>query len=669
MNSSESRAEAAAATSQLAFGEFRLDLVRRRLLDGRGTPVEMSPRLLDALVYFVEHRGELLDKDRLLGALWPGQVVEENNLNKAVSALRRALGDDGNERRYLLTVPRRGFRFVADVREVAGQDTAVEAPTAAAETESVASGTAAEAAAPASDAARTADARRRRVVFGGILATTATIAAGLGVGFLVRQRDGDHAAPHPALATTLAVLPFRPLAEAGGTRDEILELGMADSLIARLSAARGVIVRPVGAVRRYAGHDTDPLQAARELHVDWVLEGTIQQRGDRMRVTARLLDVRDGSAAWSDSFDQAFTHVFDVQEAISRRVADVLMPRLGERERESLGVAGTRSIETYRVYLEARYLSQLFTPDAFRRSIALYEQAIAGDPRYAYAYHGLADVLRRTQYTSNTPPRQTWGRIRTLAERAVDIDPQYGDGVAMLGWVAYWFDWNWPRAERTFARALELNPSSIDAHHGLAQIHLSNGRVGEALYWFMRAREIDPHSPLTNALEGGTLASSGRIDEGIARIRRALQIGEGFWIGHMVLGSVLFSIGETDAALESLRRAVELSSGSAWASGPLGYALGQSGRVEEARAVLRDMQAKSRDVFISPSMIGLVQVGLGENDAALEALERAYEERDIRLVFLQIDHRWNAIRADPRFVALAKKLNLDPRPPKGNWTF
>jgi TolB-like protein len=285
----------------------------------------------------------------------------------------------------------------------------------------------------------------------------ATIAAGVGVGFFVRQRDGDRvadvAAPHSAPTTTLAVLPFRPLAEAGGPRDEVLELGMADSLITRLSAARTVIVSPVGAVRRYAGRDADPLQAARELGVDWVLEGTIQQRGDRMRVTARLLDVRDGSAAWSDSFDQAFTHVFDVQEAISRRVADVLMPRLGERERYALGVPGTRSIETYRIYMEARYLTKLFTPDAFRRSIALYERAIADDPRYAYAYQGLADVLRRTQYTSNTPPRQTWGRIRALAERAVDIDPQYGDGLAMLGWVAFWFDWDWPRAEREFARA------------------------------------------------------------------------------------------------------------------------------------------------------------------------------------------------------------------------
>lgn len=242
-----------------------------------------------------------------------------------------------------------------------------------------------------------------------------------------------------------------------------------------MSAARGVIVRPVGAVRRYAGKagaiGVDPIRAARELGVGWVLEGTIAQRGERLRVTARLLDVRNGSAAWSDSFDETFTHVFDVQETISRRVAAVLMPRLDERERGALGVAGTRSVETYRLYLEARYLSQLLTPDAYRRSIVLYEQAIAADPRCAYAWYGLADALRRRHFTSNTPPRQTFERMRAAAQPAVEIDPRYGDGWAMLGWVVYLFDWDWPRSSawRSSAphrtAACRLKPS-MSAHSG-----------------------------------------------------------------------------------------------------------------------------------------------------------------------------------------------------------
>ncbi|MBL8360735.1 MAG: winged helix-turn-helix domain-containing protein [Rubrivivax sp.] len=664
MNLSERPVEATVGDSiHLAVGDFRLDLGRRRLLDARGATVELSPRLFDALVYFVERRGELLDKDTLLADLWPGQVVEENNLNKLVSALRRALGDDGNDKRYLLTVPRRGFRFVADVHAVV------------AATGPVAGASDASASAAATAGAMPATARPRRWVFA--LAGAAGAAVALGVGLVIGPRlwradagsEADTPVSDPTPPTTLAVLPFRPLAGSGSARDEVLELGMADSLIARLSAARGVIVRPVGAVRRYAGQDTDALQAARDLGVGWVVEGTMAQQGERLRVTARLLDVRNGSAAWSGTFDETFTHVFDVQEAISRRVAEVLMPRLGERERGALGVAGTRSAETYRLYLEARYLSLLFTADAYRRSIALYEQAIAADPRYAYAWCGLADVLRRELFTSNKAPRQTFERIRAAAQRAVDIDPRLGEGQAILGWVAYLYDWDWLRAEQAFTVARELNPSAADAHHGLAHVHMSHGRAAEALRGFVRAREIEPHSVLANAFEGGALASMGRLDEGIAQIRRALQIGPGFWIGHLIFGNVMFNAGQSEAALASLQRAVELSGGSAWASGPFGFALGETGHADRARAVLRGMQAQGREGFISPAMMALVHVALGEHDAALTALERAYEERDIRLAYLQLDHRWAAVRGQARFVALAERLGFDSKPPQARCVF
>lgn len=629
---------------QLAFGDFRLDLVRRQLLDAKGAVVELSPRHFDALAYFVEHRDELLDKDRLLDALWPGQVVEENSLNKLVSALRKALDDDGEARRFLLTVPRRGFRFVAEVRHVS-----------AAETPFV------PAAEPASTPSHEPAWRRRAWLVGG----AAAAAASVGAVFLAwRPRTDDQLAE---ASTTLAVLPFKPLADAA--RDEVLELGMADSLITRLSAARGVIVRPVGAVRRYLGRDTEPLRAAHELGVAWVLEGTIQQQGERTRVTARLLDANSGSAAWSSSFDETFTHVFDVQEAISRRVADALVPRLGERDRGALGGSGTRNAGAYRLYLEARYHSLLFTPDAYRRAIALYEQAIAADPRYAYAHAGLADVLRRTQFTSNTAPRDTFEKIRAAAQRAVELDPLFGDALAALGWVAYLYDWDWPGAERMMRRALGLNPSSVDAHYGLAHVFMSTGRHAQALPSFSRAREVDPQSLITNTLEGGMLAMSGRVEEGLTRIRHAMQINPGFWIAHLFFGNVLFNIGRIDAALASLQQAVELSGGSAWASGFLGHALAQAGQLEPAREVLRGMRSSGRNSYISPAMLALVHTGLGEHEAALTALEKAYETRDIRLAYLQIDHRWEPLRGDARFAALAARLKLDPGQPKAKTAF
>jgi DNA-binding winged helix-turn-helix (wHTH) protein/TolB-like protein/Tfp pilus assembly protein PilF len=641
MNSSEDRAQQ--TDMQLAFGEFRLDLVRRQLLDAKGMAVELSPRHFDALAYFVEHRGEMLDKDRLFGALWPGQVVEENSLNKLVSALRKTLGDDGEARRFLLTVPRRGFRFVAEVRQVAAN----KAPVPNVEPAS----------APSSEPKWH---RRAWLVVSAVAATT-----GVGAGLWTWQQRADH---RPGEATTtLAVLPFKPLSDAA--RDEALELGMADSLITRLSAARGVIVRPVSAVRRYLALDSEPLRAAQELGAAWVLEGTIQQQGERTRVSARLLDASNGTAAWSGSFDETFTHVFDVQEAISRRVADVLMPRLIERDRDALGGSGTRNAKAYRLYLEARYHSLLFTTEAYRQAIALYEQAIAADPRYAYAHAGLADAHRRTQFTSNTAPRETFEKVRAAAQRALELDPQFGDGVANLGWVAFWYDWDWRGAEHMMQRALDLNPSSVDAHYGLAHVRLSTGRYAEALSSFSRAREIDPQALITNTFEGGMLAMNGRVEDGLARIRHAMQINPGFWIAHLLLGNVLFNIGRHDAALASLRQSVALSGDSAWASGPYGHALAQAGQVEFAREVLRAMHTRSRGGYVSPAMLALVHTGLGEFEAALAELDKAYEARDIRLAFLQIDHRWEPLRGDARFAELASRLKLDPGQPKTKSAF
>jgi DNA-binding winged helix-turn-helix (wHTH) protein/TolB-like protein/Tfp pilus assembly protein PilF len=661
VNRSEPRAEedgsvdsANGAARLLAVGDFRLDLMRRRLLDSQNQTVELSARLFDALVYFAEHRGELLDKDRLMAALWPGLVVEENNLNKVVSALRRALGDDGEDKRYLLTVPRRGFRFVADVRKVTASAWPPLEPAAAA-------------APPAAQADVQVSApeqprRRRALITGGAAAAAVAVGA---TGLWAWRRAADEAASAPraaAAATTLAVLPFRPLP--GGLGDQVLELGMADSLIARLSTARGVVVRPIGAVRRYTAADTDPLRAARELGVGWVLEGSVQQKGQRAHVTARLLEVSSGAAAWSGNFDETFTHVFDVQETISRRVAEVVIPQLAERDRGQMAGAGTGNTDAYRLYLEARYQTLLYTPDAFRRAIVLYRQAIAADPRYVYAHVGLADVLRRTVFTSNTAPRDTFEAVGTAAQRAIELDPQLGDGHAMLGLVAYWYEWDWPRAEQTMRRARELNPSSVDAHYGLAHVLMTTGRPAEALPLFTRAREIDPHSPPVNCFEGGMLAMSGHVGEGIARIEHAIGIDPVFWISRLFLGNVLINSGQTDAGLVAMQRAVELSRGSAWAGGMLGHALAQAGRTKQAQGVLLELLARGRSGFISPAMIAAVQLALGETEAAMAALEQAYDVRDTRLVFLQAEHRWAPLRGSARFAALARRLGLDAAPPK-----
>lgn len=624
------------AARALRIGDFTADRVRRCLLDGEGRLVELPPRHFDALMYFADRSGELLDKEQLLAALWPGQVVEENNLNKLVSALRRVLGDNGHDKRYLITVPRRGFRFVAEVNAIVSDRP---------------QGSGAGDAAPAQSAPPGAS--RRHVLLGVGLAAGG--AAAVGAVWWGRQQ---RAAPRAGHARALAVLPFRPLLDQA--RDEVLELGMADSLITRLSAASGIAVRPIDAVRRHASGGRDPLAAARELDVDWVLDGTIGQSADRVRVTVRLIDATDGTAAWSGSFDEKLTGVFEVQDSISRKVAELVLPRLAQAAQPRLSASGTRDPQAYRLYLQARYHSQIFTPGSLARAEELFRQAIAADPGYAYAYAGLADVLRRKNFTSDASPRQNFPAVREAATRAVELDAEFGDAHAALGWVAYMHDWDWPAASRLFARARELAPSSVEAHYGGGHVLLTTGRIAEALPAFQRARELDPVSPLLRTLTGGVLVTLARVDEGQALMRSALSIDPAFWIAHQFLGRALLLSGRVDEGLSSLASAVEQSHGSIWATARWAQGMAEAGHTAAAKEALARMQEQSRARFVSPASMAAVHLALGDRREALQSLEAAYEARDTGLVYLELDHRWQPLHAEPRFVALAAKLGLQP---------
>jgi DNA-binding winged helix-turn-helix (wHTH) protein/TolB-like protein len=456
-----------------AFGDFVLERSQQRVLRGDGTELSMTPRVFSALLLFVEHPAELLDKDTLMRTLWPGVVVEENNLSQVVSNLRRALGDDAKVERWIQTVPRRGFRFLAAVtilEDAGGPVHSAPAPTAALalSTHPV---VAPEVAAPH------AGVGRRRWLW--IAAAGVVGLAAFGAAWLAR-RPG--AAYDGAKRLTLAVLPFKPLVMEG--RDELLEVGMADSLIARLSTIGGLVVRSVGSVRRYAGPDQDLARAARELDVAWIVDGSLQRRGEQLHVTARLLSVADGTAAWSGSFDERVTGIFDVQDAISEKIARVLAPSLAADRstgtRAALdGVGGTRNGDAYQLYLAARLHAQGIRADGLRKSAALYNQAIEVDPRYALAYAGLVETYRRMLFGADVVPADAFTPATVAARRALELAPGLAEAHAGLGWIRFWYEFDWVDAERIFRRAIELNPNVVEAHFGLGLLLLSLDRPVE----------------------------------------------------------------------------------------------------------------------------------------------------------------------------------------------
>lgn len=597
----------------------------------------------------VEHAGELLDKDRLLAALWPGLVVEENSLSQSVSALRKALGDDAQQPRFVQTVPRRGFRFIAPV---VASDSADRGDAVVASPVPVPLPLHQAINAPAAVAQEPN--HRRRAVLWTAGALGASVLASAAATWAWRARR-----PPDSLATvtTLAVLPFKPISNAA--RDELLEIGMAESLVARLSNLPGVAVRSVGSVRRFVGAEKDPISAARELQVTWIIDGSVQRAESRVRVTARLLNTASGEAAWSGSFDETLTGVFDLQDAISTKVADVLAPHLERRGRSRLvGAGGTRSIDAYQLYLAARQNAQGIKRTGLLKSVALYRQALALDPAYALAWSGMGDAYRRMVFGADGEPAVVLLAAARCTARAVQLDPEPADGHAGVGWVRFWRDWDWPAATAAFERALALNASEANAHLGYSQLLDTLGREAEALEHLRKARESDPLSLILLTLESSSLIGSGRKDEARERLRRIFDIEPDFWVAHMVQASLHFGEGKKAEGVAGMERADALADGSSQAAAALGYVLARMGQTARAREVLQRLEAQAATRYVPHTSIGMIHAGLGDKEAAMAALERGLAVRDVRMTLVKQDARWKLVHDDPRYPAVLRQMKL-----------
>ena len=593
------------APDRLAFGDFVLERRQRRVLNLDGSALRLTPRQFDALALFVDSAGELLDKDTLMRALWPGLVVEENNISQVVSALRRAFGDDRQGNRFIQTVPRRGFRFIAPVR-------ALPDPVSAAD--------------------------------GGTEPAALALATG------------------PA-ARTLAVLPFKPLQGSG--RDELLEAGMADSLATRLSAVAGLVVRSTSSAMRYAGPDQDVRRAAHELDVAWIVDGSLQLRGDRLRVNSRLLRTADGTAAWSGTFDEQFTDVFAVQDQILDRVEQALLPVLqshvvaAARPAPEGEYGATRNVDAYRLYLAATAQMRDQRADGLRESIRLFNGALNLDPGYALAWTALSDAHWRLAIVGETAPRTAFVVADAALRRALSLAPDLVPARASLASQLYMFDYDWPGAEREFRHAIKTNPNHHRAHFNLGQMLLTQDRIDEGFDHIRLARELDPLNPIVNALEASFLLVGGRAAEGRERLARSFELAPQLPLAHLVKAQWLFAERQPDACIASLRQAVAAGGGAAVYDGLLAFYLARTGRPDEARAIHDRLEQRARTDYVAATALAAARAGLGDAESALDALEQAYVQRDPRLVWLKDAPYWASLHNESRFAALMRKLRLD----------
>ncbi len=659
-----------------SFGPFELDPVQRLLLR-RGKPVPLAPKAMETLFFLVENSGRLVDKEELMKRVWPDTFVEVGNLTTNVHLLRKVLGKGSKGQEYIETIPRRGYRFTAEVKVNPTEGEGLPAK-ADVKPEGVIperrellprTDAQAEAGARAEIAGTSAAASEEAQHIGlkiGLGARPVTQAVTAGILLLGLVMVWTHLRPHRGLepsevkagVRSIAVLPLRPLNS--DPNDEYLGLGMADALITCLGNLHQVVVRPVGAVRKYANTEQDPIVAGRELKVDMVLEGSIQKLNDRTRVTVRALRVDDGVQLWGGEFDEKLSDAFAVEDSISKRVAGALALELTGDEQRQLSRRYTGNSEAYELYLKGRYFWNKGSAEGFKRGVDYFEQAIQMDPRFALAYSGLADsyILMGSYSHGQIPPREAMSKASAAAEKALAIDGTLAEAHASLAFAKLNYDWDWPTVEKEFRRALELGPNDAGSHHWYSNYLMAMGRTQEALAESQRALELSPTDVAINEHLGWAYLMARQYDQAIQRCRVTLELDPDFVQAHRVLSLADLYRGQYDEAISGLQRGVQSAMGDPVPLALLARAYALSGKAAEARHLLSTLEELSKQRYVSPADIGVLHGDLGEKDEAFQWLEKAYEERSNFLINLKVDPVFDSLRSDPRFAALLARMGL-----------
>ncbi len=590
------------------FDDFRLEVSNRQLLhDGR--PVALPAKAFDMLVVLIENGGRLVGKDELFGRVWPDQIVEESNLAVHVSAIRKALGEKKDNPRYLVTVPGYGYRFTGNVlsldeeeEEVAIEHRSVSSMViessqgqADPDNNALIKNTQRVGELTASDGVVVIP-RRRAVGLRALLLGSLAVSVISAGAFLVLKRTSSPGTTVSAVPIkSIAVLPFKPLV--ASERDESLEIGMAETLITRLSRIGQLTVRPTSAVRQYNGLEQDAVAAGRELRVESVLDGSLQRAGDRLRVSVRLVRAADGQTLWSERFDESANDIFAVQDAISRKVAGALAMKLGGEERARLSKHDTDSSEAYELYLKGRYFWDKFTPADHQKATEYFNQAIAKDPSYAVAYAGLADTYGASATNGWLRPNEAYPKAKLTVQKALSLDDRLAEAHANLGALFMFYDLDWVSAEREYRRAIELNPDYEVTYEVYSYLLCALGRPDEGVTMARRALQVNPLSgPMANDLALAYYQAR-QYDAAIDQYQKTLEMEPTRGEALLGLGMVYEQKSMYEEAINQYQKAIASLGRTSPVLAQLGHAYAMSGKKTEAIKVVGEFKEIAKQGF------------------------------------------------------------------------
>jgi DNA-binding winged helix-turn-helix (wHTH) protein/TolB-like protein len=616
-----------------------------------GNAVQIEPKTFSLLLFLIENRGRLVEKDEILNTVWKGAFVTENALAREITKLRKTLQDDPRAARYIQTVHTRGYRFIAEVQHRNGAaevDTKEEIPVAAGEVQSDFALTdrvsSVPTVIPESDRRKFPLLSRKAVV----VLSCAVLVILFTAGFLWKQRARRTQSPPASSIFSVGVLPFKI---SGGTQnDEYLGVEIADSLTNRLSSSKNLSVVPVTTVLHFAGSNQDPQAVGRALNVDFVLSGEIDKA--KQHVTTQLIRVRDGVSLLTGNYDEKFNDIFQLEDSISAKVLANLVVTVDHEEMQRLRKRYTENDKAYEAFLMAHYLMGKFTKEDELKSIEQFQQAIALDPKYAMAYAGLSDAYMRLG-TYGVAPAEFLPPSRAAAMKALELDETVAYAHSMLGRIAYQYDWDFARAGREFARTRELDPKLTHAWFGSYLLVLK--RVDEAEAEQQRFEDFLPYIVGTRQIQHFYFTR--QYDRAIDALSRKLEAKPTFAPLHEWLGLVYEQQGRTAEAIEECQKAITLSQGIDGV-GALGHIYAVSGRVRDAENSLRMLDELTKKIYVSPYEMAVIYAGLGKQDRALNLIEKAYRERSLLALSIQFDPRLNKLREDPRFQDFMRRTGI-----------
>ena len=640
------------------FGLFEVDLESNELRK-KGLRLKLQDQQLNLLKILLEHPGTLVTRDELRHRLWkPGTFVEfDHSLNTAMMRLREVLGDSSENPMLIETVPRKGYRFIAPVHDLKKEQETQRTLTAVdAEVEdelNLAATTPNDHSSNAVPIRLIRQVSLSRAVLAG-LAVALFVAAVL---FLFRQNLGLVSSETKQISS-IAVLPMENLSR--DNNQDYFADGMTDELIASLARISSLRVISRTTAMEYKGTHESLEKIAHDLHVDAVVEGTVLRSGDRVRITAELVQVSTDRHLWADTYESPLGDILALQNQVAAAIVSQIRIKLTPQDKESLAVTRPINAGAFEDYLKGRYYWGKRSQDGLDKAIHYFQSATEKDPTYALAYAGLADCygILGAAIVGTVPTSEVAPKAKAAAKRAVELDPTLAETQTALATVQFNDDWNWKAAETGFRHAIQLNPSYATAHQRYSLYLIAMGRTEESLVEMNRARSLDPLSLSVNFSLGWRLYMARQYDQAISQLLNTIEMDPTYLLAHIVLGQCYEQEGKYSEAVTELHKAALLSPDSPPVLAALGHAYAAAGKRAEALQMLEQLKSLSARRYVSPFYLALLYIGLGDHEQAIAWLDRGYDDRSNNMIFLNVVPQFDSLRTEPRFQDLRHRIGL-----------